>query len=910
MEFYPLIWMASLIGSAVICSQKGVSRWYIFWTLFLGPLGLLITWLATPSTGPRESQQIIDLKEEITHLKLNVADLQRRMREVESSKAPVQPAPPIEADVPSEPVTEAKGSEPEARPVEIDETPSEPEVVLPPSDFDSLVESSPLRSKPQCSPSAMQAATQKVTQSREPSKAEINFGQFWLNKIGIVIFTLGIGFFISYSFKYFPPIVKNAFGYAIAGGLFYLGRRFEKDRQMRHYGLALMGAGWALTYFVTYALHHFDASRVIDNQIVDMCLLFVVAAGMMWHSMKVKSETMMMVSLGTAYVTSLVGTVTAFTFVSSMILGCVAVFLLYRFQWVKTLFLGIGMTYGIHQFFIAPSWGIFDALIDHGSRPEPRLNLMFLSAYWALFFIGTHVVRGTDDWQKNCVSAANFMNFTLFFVMSGGLFQTYYPDYRVITLVLMAVVYAAAGVYGRVRGQRILYAGDCVVAVFALTLATSIQYLPQTSLMIALIQTPFLYFMGTRFKDRVLKYLSFGLSGYALIRFVIALTDVLRPYHAYGAEPVYEWTALVGTLAMGACFWLARPASTERTDTLLDIKDAFVVLTSFYLNAFLWLKFDGPWLPLVVFLEVPLMIWAARRIREDMLHIVAQVLTWLAVCLLFIDFPTSNKTVGVGFLGLSWTNVEWTFLLGSVCLWISWALSRYTRVSDQEDVIGGLTEQAYSALAAFLMTCWVLSVFERHWMTVALTVEALALFGLSRGFNLKRLRIYAYIVLGIVLARFIGVDRYASLGGGQWLMIAFELVSVFGLYVVSTLEREDSANDETIEVESGGIFFGFILMTLWSIFKYAAWGWRSLCLGVGGVLLILFGLVRQDKVSRIGGFGLLALSLVRIILVDLARLPTIFKIISFIIIGGLLLGLSFMYNKSFSGDKSDSPSDS
>lgn len=46
---------------------------------------------------------------------------------------------------------------------------------------------------------------QQVVTSSKSNDIELNFGRNWLNKIGIVIFTLGMGFLISYTFKYFGP---------------------------------------------------------------------------------------------------------------------------------------------------------------------------------------------------------------------------------------------------------------------------------------------------------------------------------------------------------------------------------------------------------------------------------------------------------------------------------------------------------------------------------------------------------------------------------------------------------------------------------------------------------------------------------------------------------------------------------
>ena len=46
---------------------------------------------------------------------------------------------------------------------------------------------------------------------------------------------------ISYSFKYFGPFLKIAFGYLVGGGLFIAGIKLEVKDKLMNYGRALLG---------------------------------------------------------------------------------------------------------------------------------------------------------------------------------------------------------------------------------------------------------------------------------------------------------------------------------------------------------------------------------------------------------------------------------------------------------------------------------------------------------------------------------------------------------------------------------------------------------------------------------------------------------------------------------------------
>ena len=905
MEIFSTIWMISIVIVIAQCAQKNLSGWWVFWAFFFGPVIAIMAYLREEQAGKPHPDLINNLQTEITTLKLEISDLQRRLAQLERGKVP----PQTKQEPPPEPVTPLtdedlvalaeQPADPEPRPVESPEPEPAPEPV-------SVPEPEP---KPVSRIAVAQPATvASTTDDKQPSSAEINFGQFWLNKIGIVIFTLGVGFFISYSFQYFSPLLKNLLGYTVAGVLFYLGRRFEKQEKMKNYGLALLGAGWALTYFVTYALHHFEASRVIESQAVDSVLLFAVAAGMMFHAARARSETMMMVSLGVAYVTSLIGEVTTFTFISSVILGCVVVFLLYRFQWIRTLFLGIGMTYGIHFFFVGPAIGAGELLTWSGGEPGPSLELMFLAAYAVLYFLGTHLVKGRTSVDQDCVAAGNFVNFALFFFLSGPVFQEFYPERREITLALAGVLYLGAGVLMRWAGRRRMYASDIVIALFAFTLATYLRYLPLTALLIWLIQIPFITLVGVRFRDRVLEYASFGLSGLCLVRFLdIFDWGVSGETVALLGQTwtLLEFSALAGALSMGACYAIYRWGAGEKEERPLAMKP-FCLLSVLYATAFLWSVASGPWLMLVLLAEVVLLVAAGRFAGEPVLKSAGLVVTVIALVLLAFRASITGDVTYVDFLGQRMSSIAWTQFFGGLLLWAAFGVSHAEAMKVAREGSFNVDNHVYSFFGTVLLNLWLCRILDGHWITVALGIEAVVLVNTAMLFTLKRLRVYGYLLLAASLFRFVAVDQYYDLGAWKWALILFELAVFLGLYVVSVLKKnEDDREVRLDDIETVLLFAGFAAALLVTVFQHADPSWRSLSLGGSAVATIALGLGIKDRTARLGGFFILGLALLRIVFIDLAKLTTIYKIISFIAIGALLLGLSFLYNKYFSGDESE-----
>ena len=72
------------------------------------------------------------------------------------------------------------------------------------------------------------------------------------------------------------------------------------------------------------------------------------------------------------------------------------------------------------------------------------------------------------------------------------------------------------------------------------------------------------------------------------------------------------------------------------------------------------------------------------------------------------------------------------------------------------------------------------------------------------------------------------------------------------------------------------------LSILWTVYAFVAMG---------------VGIRRTQAYLRTGAIGLFALTVAKVFLVDLSRLDAIYRILSFLVLGGVLLLVSFLYTK-------------
>jgi len=122
------------------------------------------------------------------------------------------------------------------------------------------------------------------------------------------------------------------------------------------------------------------------------------------------------------------------------------------------------------------------------------------------------------------------------------------------------------------------------------------------------------------------------------------------------------------------------------------------------------------------------------------------------------------------------------------------------------------------------------------------------------------------------------------LAGLALLLVTFELSSleaVWSTYV--QLQRIDFSGNTYVSYEH--------VHALWNQFHLILSGtW----IGYGSVLLVI-GFIRRLQIVRITAMGLLGLSILKVFLYDLSFLGQPYRIVSFIVLGLILIGASYMY---------------
>jgi len=222
---------------------------------------------------------------------------------------------------------------------------------------------------------------QRLRDSLQGAEWEAMVGGNWLNKLGVFLVVVGVATFLGYEFAHVGPLGRAAIGLGVSLSMLIGGFLLEKRALYRTFGRGLLGGGWASLYFTVYAMQAVPETKLIDDPIAGGLLLLSVAAGMIIHSLRYKSQTVTGLAYFIAFVTLAITPVTALSVVALIPLAASLLVIAARFNWSQMALFGLIATYG--------------TCISRGDSGAPpwSAEIIFLS-YW-LLFEGFDLVRAS-----------------------------------------------------------------------------------------------------------------------------------------------------------------------------------------------------------------------------------------------------------------------------------------------------------------------------------------------------------------------------------------------------------------------------------------------------------------------------------------------------------------------------------
>lgn len=561
---------------------------FVSWILVIA---LGIAWLRGRRDRERDRQLWLDLEQRVEGLERALSELRREFVAKLAGSVPSFPAQSAPAAGP--PVPTVEDSHPEPAPPVLASFPVEPSP------------SPPVAVSPTAIPSQPYAATQFMMPELEPTlldrlkgglDLEEALGANWLNKIGIVILVIGVALFLAYQLRQVGPAGKVLVGVVVSVSLLASGIWLERKPGYRVLGHAGIGGGWALTFFTAYAMYHVEATRVFSSQLPDLLLMAAVAAVMVVHTLRYRSQVVTGLAFLLAFTTLTISQVTVFSLTAEVILALGLVVIVGRMQWFELEVFGILAAYGSHWWWVSK---IIEPMGEHKQVfPEFSASAAILFCYWAIFR-ASYILRRCDDRQEKISSLAALLNSAL--LLGVMKYQSVHPEWAFWALLALGIAELLLAMLPVTRRRRAAFLILATIGVTLLVAALPFRFSGASLDLLWLLEAETLLLAGIIVREVLFRRL--GMIASVLVPLYVLLHEapqlLQQRVGGLAEEPSYRLAVLCAFAA--AAFFANSHIVLRRwpdlfeqdTDHLAMYCSSFVGAAMLFVGA--WAAFPGLW---------------------------------------------------------------------------------------------------------------------------------------------------------------------------------------------------------------------------------------------------------------------------------------------------------------------------
>jgi hypothetical protein len=222
--------------------------------------------------------------------------------------------------------------------------------------------------------------------------------------------------------------------------------------------------------------------------------------------------------------------------------------------------------------------------------------------------------------------------------------------------------------------------------------------------------------------------------------------------------------------------------------------------------------------------------------------------------------------------------------------WVTFIASQRATLQNMDERIQVRDISAAIGSALLLATLWMVLPVS----VVGLASLALGMAWMELGFAT---RVDSFSLLGAAIACFASVQLFATdlfhEGKAVWLSNGIPFLA--GLYLAWFRWRRIKESALPF-VRLGLSLLALLLLTTIVYFEVSG-SYRTVVWGMEGVALLTAGLGMRERTLRLEGLFLLLACILKLFLYDLRNLETIYRILSFIVLGIILLGVSWIYTR-------------
>lgn len=705
---------------------------------------------------------------------------------------------------------------------------------------------------------------------------EVRVGTYWLPRVGIAVLLTGMVFFAAYITPRLGIGQKVAVGYLACLVLGVLGMVLEK--RMPQFARVLLAGSLALAYFVTYAAHFVDGFRIIHSPTIAITMLSVVVLFIVAVAQERQSPALGGMALFFGYYTSVASGVATFTLASNAVLALAALFFLARNRWVTISFGAVLATYLTYMIWVwkLNLWGGLDRVLFYSGYLGPHefhLRSSFLALYWLLFTVGGLMIH-RDAMVPAERNGFLTLNNAFFFVLFSLLMHHTYPrsQWEFQFLFAAALLVASSITQHRFAPERSSFDTLFLQGLAVATLGVFSYFKGVQLVAVLALESTFLLVLSHWMKSRWIAWI-------ARAAFTVAAIYAASRYENWDNPMLWgvSFAAAVGYVSAR----LERTAPGDELAGSIGLAPLYYAVGSTLLAmAAAQQYFDTRMLPWVWPLGALLVALVAGVLQTREISWAANLpLAWAQA-----TFYMAKLDERPWNLGPSIALVLVTFGLGI------FAWRRYRRAGDRTAASLALWPYGMLAVAAGLVATW--DHCPASWQLVAFGAEtlALAIAGILAG---ETVLVWLSIVPPVV-----GAAGYFFSDAEMFQAQGLAWTNLLGGLVLLGISERALAKKTAFQESRVMMVVVMTALAMFGLDRLVSGALLTVAWALLGFVLLALGFAIKERFYRTAGLAALAFSLARAVFHDMARVETMYRILSFIGLGIILLVLAFLYAKN------------
>jgi hypothetical protein len=216
----------------------------------------------------------------------------------------------------------------------------------------------------------------------DDDELEFRITEFWLPKLGIFVFIIGVIFCLTLPFEGIHPTIPSICGYVLALAIMFLG--FYSKKTFEQLSGYFIGGSAAIAYLSTLRLYFFGTENVFSSWVIELIALLFVVSTTLWYAVKNKSVYLASLGIFLGFFTALAIENFYLFFIAILASSAFSVYLFLKTKWQSQLVFAIVLAYLTHFIWFVGN-PFFDNTFD---LLKNETNLLFTFGYILIFGIG------------------------------------------------------------------------------------------------------------------------------------------------------------------------------------------------------------------------------------------------------------------------------------------------------------------------------------------------------------------------------------------------------------------------------------------------------------------------------------------------------------------------------------------